>query len=320
MLKSNALLNWRTLSDGFTQSELTEMGRCVQKWNWRYNHLFEKAGAISFPLMVGSVLHDAMEQFYMSPTRVKVATLKFEEGAIPSLQDITDLEYWNHVLPRMIEAYMIYYRNDKDKWEIHSIEEEIDITFEGFRLRGKIDLTVGDPDGKFTVDHKSTSRLNKDIVAGWDFRFQFMFYLWLKQKKTYDPMLKGYYINAIKKPELRVKKNESVPEFAQRVFEDMVQEPDKYFYRDRYVISDAALKHFETTVVRHKLTKIRAVLNPSTPMDLAEALIQDKNTNECQPYNGAPCPYLELCRHGYEKMGFLYQTKPYKHAELDNEN
>ena len=318
-LKSNELVNWRTLAEGFTQSEFDEMGRCSQKWNWRYNHMLEKQGYVSFPLMVGTGFHDSMEQFYLSPDRVTVATLQLGEGAIPSLQDITDLDYWNHVLPAMVKAYCIYYRDDRNRWKILSVEEELDVTYDGFRLRGKIDLNIDDGDAEWTVDHKTVSRLDKDVVAGWDFRFQFMFYLWLKQISRPNPNLKGYYINAVKKPELRIKKTESVPAFAQRVFEDMTQNPDKYFYRDRYQITSEMLTHFERTVVRHKLAKLKAVLDPNTPIDLARAIIQDKNTSECQTFSGAVCPYLELCRFGYEKMGFLYSKKTYKHLELVNE-
>jgi hypothetical protein len=316
----NVLLHPRTIREGFTQSELTEFGKCHQKWNWRYNHLLEKAGTFNLPFMVGSAFHDVMEQFYNTKgERFTVATLQFEEGVIPSLQDQVDLDYWNHVLPAMVRAYAVYYKGDHAKWKIHSFEEEIEIVYRGFRLRGKIDLTLEDDTGIYTLDHKTSSRLNKDVVAGWDFRFQFLFYLWLKSKTVLPFPLKGYYINAVKKPELRVKKTESIPEFAQRVFEDMVVEPDKYFYRDRLPIDQATLDHFERTVVNHRLRLFEAVLDPSTPLDLAQAIVQDKNTDECQHYNGPPCPYLELCRHGYQKMSFLYTRKENKHMELDNE-
>jgi len=320
LLQKNELIPARTLFDGFTQSELSEMGRCAQKWNWRYNHRLEKAGMIQFPFIVGDVWHDAMEQFYATKgERVHVATLQFPEAAVPSVQDIIDRDYWNHVLPKMFEAYASYYRGDHLKWKIISIEEELDIEYRGFRLRGKIDLTIDEPNGRFTLDHKTTSRLNKDIVAGWDFRFQFLFYLWLKSKAYPKEKFKGYYTNATKKPELRVKQTESVPEFAHRVFQDMVENPDKYFYRDAFPVSPETLLHFQTTVIDHKLKKLEAVLDPTTPIDLAKAIIQDKNTDECQHYNGPPCPYLDLCRHGFQKMKFLYRKKENKHDELEVE-
>lgn len=309
-----------TLADGFTQSELTTFGECHQKWNWRYNHMLEASGSFSFPLMVGSGGHDYWEQFYATKgKRAHVATLQFEEGIIYSTDDLLKLEYWNHVLPAMMKAYAIYYKDDFTKWEILQIEEEVSVEYRGFRLRGKIDLRHRERDGEYISDHKTTSTLSKETVAGWDFRFQFMFYLWLKSIQNPKNKLRGYYVNAVKKPELRVKKTESVPEFAQRVFQDMVAEPDKYFFREKFPITRGALQHFQDKVVDPRLTLIEAAINPNTPRQLAEAIITDKNTSECQKYTGAPCPYLHLCRFGYDENAHLYTKKPRKHLELEGE-
>lgn len=309
-----------TISEGFTQSELSTYGACPQKWFWRYNLLLEKSGSFSFALMVGSAFHAAMEEFYATKgKRCTVATLQFEEDAIASADDLLKLEYWNQILPMMVKAYCIYYKDDAEKWDIESIEEKVDIGFEGWRLRGMIDLRFAVlKTGRWILDHKTSARLSLDTVAGWDFRFQFMFYLWLKVKMG-DTDLKGYYVNAIKKPELRQKKTETIEQFAQRVFEDMVAEPDKYMYREKYPVTTEMLEHFEKAVVVPRLKLLATAADPLTPRDLAEALVFNKNTDECQRYTGAPCPYIDLCRHGYQKMGFLYRQREQKHQELDVE-
>lgn len=308
-----------TISEGFTQSELTTFGDCAQKWHWRYNRMIEKAGSFSFALMFGTAFHQSMEEYYSTKgKRVSVATLQFDKGVIASADDLLKLEYWQHVLSAMVKAYCIYYKGDFDLGEIEQIEEELDVEYRGFRLRGKVDLRMMiKGDGRYIYDHKTTSRLTKEVVAGWDFRFQFMFYLWLKSIQDSKMKLKGYFINAVKKPELKVKKDESIPAFGQRVFEDMVMNPDKYYYREAYPITKDALQHFQTMVVDPRLTLLKAAGDLNTPRDLAEAILFNKNTNECQHYTGAPCPYLELCRHGEEKMGFLYTKKERKHMELE---
>jgi hypothetical protein len=290
---------------------------CFQRWNWRYNQLLEKPGVIPFPLVVGSGFHDSMEQHYLTQgARVNVATLQFREFDVPSLADIEKLSYWNHVLPAMIEAYRIYYKNDFIKWDILSVERDIDVEYRGFRIRGKIDLTFSDTSGAWILDHKTTSRITKEVVAGWDFRFQFMFYIWMLSKSPDEPPLKGYWVNAVKKPELRVKKNESLPEFAERVKQDMIIEPDKYFFRDKFIVSKGALAHFEKSVVDLRLDLLEYVIaNPSSK--LARSIIEQKNTDECQKFGGQPCPYIDLCRHGLDAMGHLYTSRPTKHEELD---
>lgn len=309
-----------TISDGFTQSELSTFGDCAQKWNWRYNHRLEAAGSFSFPLMVGSGLHDFMEQWYATKgKRANVATLQLPEGAIASSDDLLKLQYWNHVLPSMLKAYAIYYKDDHIKWEILQIEEEVSVEYRGLRLRGKIDLRHRESSGEYIDDHKSTSTLSKEVVAGWDFRFQFMFYLWLKWVQNPKNKINGYYINAVKKPELRVKKAESIPEFGQRVFEDMVAEPDKYFYREPFPITRGALQHFQDKVVDPRLTILKAAADVTTIRELAEAIITNKNTSECQKYTGAPCPFMHLCRHGFDENSHLYEVREQKHMELESE-
>ena len=314
-LKPAELIRPQTITEGFTQSEISDMS-CMQRWNHRYNNLLKKPGVVAFPFIIGSGFHDAMEQFYATAgARVSVATLQFMEGDVPALGDMEELRYWNAVLPMMVEAYQIHYKADPVRWTIYEIERELDILYRGIRLRGKIDLTINDGQGNWIVDHKTTSRLNKDVVAVWDFRFQFMFYIWMLSKVEPERKLKGYYLNAVKKPELRVKKTESLEQFAWRVRADMIEEPDKYFYREPFIITRDALQHFEDTVVNPKIDIIQFVVdNPGHP--LARSLVENKNTEECQKYGGKPCEFIELCRHG-EKMDFLYIKKEQKHMELE---
>jgi hypothetical protein len=312
-----ALIFPLTVAEGFTQSEFSEMS-CFQRWNNRYNQLLVKPGEIQFPFSVGSIFHDAMEQFYLTKgERVHVATLQFKETDVPSLVDIQKKDYWNHVIPAMVEAYMIYYKADPIKYDILHVEKELDVVYRGFRLRGKIDLKVRETDGIWIWDHKTMSRLNHSVVAGWDFRFQFMFYIWLMSMSDSD-FITGYVVNGVKKPELRVKQNESLPTFAARVREDMIINPDKYFFREKYPLTKDALAHFQTEVVDPKLDKLQFIIDNPTS-SLAKALMIDKNTSECQKWGGAPCAYIDLCRHG-EKMKFLYTTKPAKHEELEEQD
>lgn len=309
------LIHRNTVSEGFTQSEFSEMS-CFQRWDFRYNQLLIKPGEIHFPFLVGTVFHDAMEQFYKTKgMRVNVATLQFGENDIPSLADIQKRDYWNHVLPSMVEAYMIHYKADPVIWDIMEIERELDITYRGYRLRGKVDLKLRKKDGIWIADHKTSSRLNKDVVAGWDFRFQFMFYIWLMSKVDPDK-LNGYIVNTVKKPELRVKQNETIQGFAARVKEDMIAEPFKYFHRDDYPINKGALEHFEREVVNPKIDKLQFIIdNPTHPV--AIALMKEKNTSECQKWGGAPCAYIDICRHGMDKMQHLFIAKERKHEELE---
>lgn len=309
----------RTIADGFTQSELTVLSDCPTKWHLKYNLLLTKGDDYSFPLMVGTIIHDSLEQIYKTSfKRYNVDPVEFPEGAIPTIGDISKAKYWNEVVPKMIDAYVNYWRvKDAKDLQIISLEESLSIVYRGFILRGKIDLTaILKKTKRIIIDHKSSSKLNYDTVIGFDYRFQFLFYLWLKWKDKPKEKFYGYAVNVIKKPELRPKQNEGFPEFALRVFSDMVANPEKYFYRETYQIGLANLQYFQDTVVDPKLDRIQLGIDQP---DLFPILFGDKNTSECQRLGQAPCIYYDYCRQGEDKVGHLYHTKSVKHPELEVE-
>src|SRR6516164_3640873 len=133
----------RTLAEGFTQSEISEMMGCFQKWNWRYNQLLVKPGLINYPLMVGGVFHESLREWYQTKgMRITVAPLQFHDYEIPSLADLDEQKYWNAVMPSMLDAYTIHYKNDFFNWEVDFVEKIVEVSFAGFRLRGMIDLKI----------------------------------------------------------------------------------------------------------------------------------------------------------------------------------
>src|SRR6266404_4647948 len=197
--KQRQLIRPQTIAEGFTQSELSLFSLCSQKWNWQYNQLLFRPGVVSFPLMVGTAFHNALEQLYKTKgKRVEVATLQFTESQVPSLDDISKVDYWNMLVPKMVEAYRLYYRKDFDLDNIESLEETIEVEYKGFRLRGKIDKTTIEDGVRVVTDYKTTSKIDKATVVGWDFRFQFMFYLWMKSKLIKKgPKLGSFRVDAV---------------------------------------------------------------------------------------------------------------------------
>jgi hypothetical protein len=219
-----------TIREGFTQSELSMFSACAQKWDWRYNRRMNKPGEITFPLMIGTAFHSAMEVVYQTKFKViPVATLQFPPNSIPTSNEIAKIEYWNEVLTQMIKAYAPRWQEKDSKLDIISLEEEVEVAYRGLRLRGKIDQTLNRAKQVWINDHKTCSRITKESIAGWNFRFQFLYYLWLKSMAYPTMKLGGYGVNLVKKPELRIKVGESNQQFAIRCFTDMVSEPEKYF-------------------------------------------------------------------------------------------
>lgn len=319
---------------GFTQSELSTMSNCGMKWNLLYNHCLKRQGEFSWPLVVGDAFHDGMEQMYA--TRGQMCTLKdfrYPIDVILTPTQRSEEEYWRQITTILLTTYQQYYHQDFTEFEydVEDIERTIDLDYQGFKLRGKIDL-IFRPAAKqsvYIMDHKTTSRIDPNTAAGWDFRFQFMFYLWCAWKSGMVPrdQLGGFYINAVKKPQLKRKANgsESLEAFVERCRLDIVTDPDKYFYRERLPLTDGALEHFETIVLAPKLARLQLITkglqqegSVSILKSAQKAIALDMNTDHCQFY-GKPCEFLDLCRHGWDAHGFQYTQRETKHEELDTE-
>lgn len=323
-------------SEGWTQSEITTLDDCGEKWFYRYHELLRKKNSFSWPLIVGSAFHATLEQMYATAgKRWTVPSLVYPEGTILSPTQATEEIYWNHVLEAMTTAYAQHYAQDFENFVIEEIEEIVEVEYMGFKFTGMIDLRFRPVahDGAWIMDHKTTSRLNLTVTAGWDFRFQFMFYLWLKWKQMEHinetshttKALRGYYINGVKKPELRLGKKETVEGFAERCRQDMLFEPQKYFYREKLIMTADAMRNFEEKVLAPKITRLQMLTNTLDGNDrlaqysrfLAGTVAHNLNTDACQRY-GKPCEFLELCRYGSDQL-FGYEQRSRKHEELEAE-
>lgn len=307
----------RSNQEGWTQSEITTMDDCSMMWMWRYGLLLRRKGWFSWASAYGTAFHSTMEEMYATKgKRWSPAAIKIPKGVVLNKDQLKDFEYWTNILQVQTAQYAQYWKDDFDLFQIRRLEVDVDITFEGIRFRGKIDLTFGtSKEGLiWLMDHKTTSRLDFKTVAGWDFRFQFMFYLWLAMKADPSIQFSGYYINAIKKPTIRQKQNESLETFYARLEMNMAMEPESYYYRDRLLLTSKSISHFEEFVLRPKINRIKLLTNPETPAMIKETLAMNPNTNRCQLYG--TCEFLPLCEHGYDIEGFQYEQRDAKHEEL----
>ena len=218
----NSLL-LQAFEEGCTQSEMTTMDNCGMLWFWKYGLMLRKKIGLNWHTVFGSGMHTCWEEMYS--TQGKRWSVPDLRGYLPknislSADQQYQLKYWQGVLTIQSECYSLYYKEDFEMFKPEKVELIIDITvpFEGsdIRLKGMVDLTICNVanDGNWMMDHKTTNRLTLSTVRGWDFRFQFMFYLWLlwkyeEQNGEKVHRFKGYYINAMKKPTIKVRKGDS---------------------------------------------------------------------------------------------------------------
>lgn len=281
--------------------------------------MLEKLGTVSWHSAYGTACHSTWEQMYATRgARWAPAPLKITVPSL-SLEQQKQRDYWEGILPVQMRAYARYWKDDFDFFNPEKLEMVIDHTLpNGIRFTGKVDMifTITD-DGLWVLDNKTSVRLDLKTVMGWDFRFQFMFYVWLANKAL-GRTFKGYYINALKKPTIRVKQKETFEEFLLRLENEMNMEPEKYFYRERLLINQGSLDYFERHVLGPKIARIQLLTSPQVSDSIKGSIVNNMNTDYCQRYGG-PCQFLPLCNHGYELEGFQYQQRAVKHTELEDD-
>lgn len=307
------------LHAGFTQSELTSWSNCHEQWYRGYNQRLRRKGVLNWAYIYGDAMHDSLESFYRNMDGTyELATLQIPEDAMMLAEDELKERYFTELLPRQMERYAKYYANDFENWQIDAAEQIVTVEYEGIKFTGKIDLLICEDDFHGPLDHKTMGAFSPEIFAGYNFRFQFLFYAWLVWKKTgIRPTC--IWWNGIKKPQLKQGKNESFESFMVRIEGDMRLEPEKYMKRQKLPIEeDYHLDHFEKRILGPKLSSLKTLTDATTSGIILESLARDMNTSNCVKY-GKPCEFLALCQHGFKQEGLSYSARGSKHEELESE-
>jgi hypothetical protein len=339
--KTTLLKIQESLRQGLTQSELSLRANCPRKWFFRYVQLYKRQGSFSWSLLFGDAMHTMLDEYYtilstikkpqeyLAESPVEVPEFRFDEDVIllPSQQE--EYEYYQGLATVLFRRHNHYHTVADQKMVIVSTEDEAEIEYRGFRLRGKIDIVMRPTkrDGVFIMDHKTTYDINRSLLLGWNFRFQFLFYAWMYWKMTKE-VPAGMYVNAIKKPAERrsVAKSESIPAFLKRIEQNIITNPVHYFLRERLPIDRGALQRFQDNTLDPVLTQVglirqgvnnRLEETKVTGIELATiySLIMAGNTDYCQIYN-TPCEFLPLCENNFQDYASEYIITNNKHPEL----
>lgn len=309
---NSTLLRPETFSAGFTQSEIGVWDDCAEKWYLGYNHRLQRRGGFEWHFVYGDAVHETLANFYRDGSE-EIASLQFPEGTVLTAEQELERVKWEAVLRVQMEQYFAYRQDDLAAWSPWAVEEVIETEFEGVKLRGKIDLghRVDGDDVDILTDHKT---FGLDDYEGWQFRFQFMFYIWLVQRAT-GRKIKQFMINGIKKPQLQWTKKETLQGFAVRVRQAMIQEPAKYFQRHPMHMIKHSMEHFEERVLRPKIERIKLLTQATTPATIVESLARNQNSHHCVAF-GSCCEFLPICKHGASREQHFYQRRDHKHSEL----
>lgn len=323
-------IQW-AMAEGLTQSEIMLRQNCVRKWFFRYILGYKRKGAFSWSLLWGDVMHQLLEAHYKGTPRSNCPPFRFTDDVLLAPGQEEESLFWSGLAEVYIDRYIKYWNPIDNHFKIHKVEKEIELKYEGFRLRGKIDLLFSEDRPEHNVwlmDHKTTYDINQQLISGWQFRFQFLFYAWMYWRLT-KKYPSGVYVNAIKKPlERRSKsKGESLPDFLARIKQNITLEPSKYFHRERLPFNHDTLARFEELTLKPIIWQYviikdydpaRDIANPQDHWavdSLLRSMLISMNSDHCHMYN-RPCEYLELCQNAFQDYSEEYIISPTKHDEL----
>jgi hypothetical protein len=112
-------------------------------------------------------------------------------------------------------------------------------------IRGKMDGNFRLHGGLYLFETKTQSHIDEETTAlVLPHELQVNIYLWA-MSRIHKERPSGVRYNLIRRPQLRIKKTESIREFAQRCALDVLERPDFYFMRMDMRIGQADMDRFE---------------------------------------------------------------------------
>jgi hypothetical protein len=312
--------NGKTLTNSARNTYLN----CNRKYQYSYVYGLAPRKP-SVPFLVGGLFHDELDKMYTdgefdetaARNRIAKACEKASnyEGLTPDDSD----KIWMQQAIAMgaVKGYAKrYLEQDLEKWEVIAAEGDFSVPIgDGWFYKGKTDLIVRERKvnkmlgrrRNLLVEHKTAGRLDAAYVAKLPLDSQILGYAWAKGQEGVK--LDGVIYNVTKKPQIRLRQNETMNQFYKRVEEEYILNPVSYFYRETLVFSPQDIKRFAGDL--KDFTK-----------DIERSQAANKfsvNTSHCTAMG--VCPFMKLCLEGVNKTTLMhYRIKDRPHEELPQED
>lgn len=215
--------------------------------HWLFQHIYEDHRKGVLPLKNGS-----LDTSYVLRQIAKLEAIWRKENPMAGQDALQHLELTMLLNEQLMPFYFEHWKKDFKEIKWVGLESEFKVPFEVRRqgityktfLRGKRDGVYTEGGGDWLFETKTKSRIDEgtmqDILG---FESQVNLYLVSLWKET-GRVPKGVRYNVIRRPGLRQKVKESLPEFAQRLADDVVLRPNWYFMRHKMKITERELDVF----------------------------------------------------------------------------
>ncbi len=282
---------------------------CPRKYELQFLRQLTPEG-FEAPFFVGDMVHNGLEMFYkgIHPRLIiqkiqDAITFKMQAMFIP--QD--DMDRANKEASIIIGMLMGYFKHygvaELARWKPLGQETGFKLKFDlgnGLTIpfMGKIDMpAVLNENGQlWMVEHKTTGLAGNDFLMKWHIGFQPHAYAWAGRRMfemgIFPSKPVGALINVIKKPGIRLKQTETQDQFNNRLMQEYIDAPDKYFAREWIPIGDKDIEWFEK--------QIRVWINRQVE-DYKKGFFA-QNTDACHSHYGA-CRFFPICFQGERDPG-----------------
>lgn len=201
---------------------------CPRKWWWAYRHRYQPAEKPD-ALATGIAWHQLLEDWHA-------------HGKLPSPDAAPDTKR-----EAMLHAMILAYSEIRGRWpteQVIATEQRFELPLldpaadlqpvSGWKLVGYIDLVIEDDRGTWIVEHKSTSQ---DIAPGADYwnRLQLdpqLTTYWQGCQQAMGIQPSGILYDVARKPAHRPKKGEGLMAYRDRVYGEIMGQPERYFRRE----------------------------------------------------------------------------------------
>ena len=225
--------------DGVTQSLLSVFMSCRKKakfvldgWEKPRNKAALIFGSFFHWLIEEHVMNIAHEGVGLSTSFQKLETEWRQKIQSEGEIDPDAMELYIAMAYSLFEPYCDYWKKKDEAYEWVGVEAQFDVQLAtGYKMRGMRDGIFRKNGKLWVLETKTASRIDEETLGQTlNYDLQTLYYVLATELEFKEPVA-GVIYNVIRKPQLRQKKDESFPEYARRMQEDVQARPEFYFKR-----------------------------------------------------------------------------------------
>ena len=288
----------------WTNSRLSAWQDCPRKEAYRFRDQIVPMGGSSIAQCIGRAVHKGIETW-----SVDEGMASLDMGYPTTMEEVEQMEVATATTRAMLEGYLARF----EPFEIHNPEMEFLIgarypTKKGLRrsnrvmLAGKIDDIAVIDGQEWLVEYKTAGQIDKAYFDRLYVDSQISFYMMAAKRIGYKPV--GVIYRVIKKPSIRVRKDETITAFTERLIKDYKERPDFYFHEERLYRADDDLEAFEIDLWK----EIKQAEKNASEGFLA------RHSHACS--NWGSCPYLPLCMGEAGAENMYTQERPFRELDI----